>query len=475
MEKLKFPVNQIPYQNVDSILLNQLSDSMFDGFIDELGFTNKRPGFLSKLELGTGATIDGLYWWENRGLVIIVAGGRTYKIINESGTFVDITGDLLNIGIRPTFTDNGDIVVIANGGRMVFTDSIAPTTFIADPDAPTEVTHVAFLDQFIIANEVGSGRFHFADFILAPTTWFAIDVFTAEADPDNIIALYVNKRIINIFGTKSIEFWFNDGISPFSRLQGTTLQRGAMSAYTTVNVNETFYFFDDRRRLNSLVGQTPTIISTSFDKTIQGFRFVQDTIADYVTVDGKHWVIFTFPLENKSLLYDLQGNYWSEWTNWDSINQVRKRFLGNAYAYARGFNQHLFGSFKDDYNLEMKSSFFNDGGDQIRFEKTTGWIDYDQPDNRKRSYKITFRLKTGVGIGEGGNTEPFMRMRWRESGETEYGNFRKIGLRISGKRNFKITTRNLGNYYSRQWNIQMFEDVPFSIGDAIEGIDIDKF
>lgn len=478
MEKLPFLINEIPFQNTDSITLDRFSDSLIDGFIDLIGnilVTNKRPGFEEKLSVLTSAGIDGLYWWENRQIYIIVSAGKTFKVINKTGTFVDITGDLLNKDVRPTFTDNGDTLVIANGGRMVFTDGTTPTTFIADTDAPTEVTHVAFLDQFILANEVGTGRFHFADFVTAPTTWFAIDVFTAEAEPDNIIALYVNKRVIHLFGTESTEFWFDDGISPFSRLQGTTIQRGAMSPYTTVNVNETLYFFDDRRRLTRLQGQTPEIINTSFDKTIQNFEIVNDVIADYITPDGKNWVLFTFPTENRTLMYDLALNYWAEWTNHDNATQTKRRFVGNAYAYARGFNQHIFGSFKSDKILEMKNTFYNDAGEQIRFEKTTGWLDHGVPDNKKRSYKLTMRLKTGVGIGLGGNTEPFARFRWRDGGDTVYKNFRKIGLNILGQREFKITIRNLGAYYARQWNMQMFEDVPFVIGKAIEGVDINEF
>ncbi len=475
MKKVPFLINEIPYQNVDSIVLDRFSDSLIDGFIDELGNTNKRPGLSEKLSVLTGDGIDGAYWWENRQIAIIVSGGRTFKVINKSGTFVDITGDLLNVGVRPTFADNGNTLVIANGGRMLFTDGTTPTVFIADSDAPSEVTHVAFLDQFILANEVGTGRFHFADFVTAPTTWFAFDVFTAESNPDNIIALYVNRRVIHLFGTQSTEFWFDDGISPFSRLQGMTIQRGAMSPYTTVNVNETLYFFDDRRRLTRLTGQTPEIINTSFDKTIQNFETVNDTIADYVTIDGRNWILFTFPTEDRTLMYDLSGNYWSEWSNFDTLTQTKRRFVGNAYTYARGFNQHLFGSFKSDEIFEMKNSFFDDSGDQIRFEKTTGWLDHNVPDNKKRSYKLTMRFRTGVGIGPGGNTEPFARLRWRDEGDSVYKNFRKIGLNISGKREFKITTRNLGGYYARQWNIQMFEKVPFVIGKSIEGVDVNEF
>lgn len=474
-ESVPFPINEVPFKNVDSTSLSQINDSLLNGFIDELQKTNKRPGFTLKLRLGTGSAVDGLYWWENRSIYIAVSAGRTFKIINAVGDFVELTGDLLEDGVQPTFTDNGDILVIANSKRMVTTNATTLTTYIADADAPTEVTHVAFIDQWLLANEVGTGRFRFADFINAPTVWFAFDVFTAESNPDNIIGLYVNKRIIHLFGTQSTEFWFSDGISPFSRLQGTTIQRGAMSPYCTVSVNEELYFFDNRRRLTKLIGQTPQILNTSFDKFIQNFDDITDTRAEYVTKDGKNWVLFHFPDENKTLMYDIQGNYWAEWNNYDLVNNSTGRFLGAAYSYARLFNQHVFGSWKSDEIFIMDSDSYSDDDDQIRFSKITGHIDYNTPDRRKTSYRLTMRLKTGTGIGLGGNSQPQARLRWRDDGNSVWGNFRNIPLQVLGDREFVIQTRNLGSYYTRQWELQMYEDVPFVIGDAVEVVDVGEF
>jgi len=472
---VEIPFNSIPYQNADSIVLNDLSDSLFDGFIDELGNTNKRQGLKEKVNLNNLGGVDGEYWWENRGLVISVSDGNIYKTINASGTTINITGDKLLSGVRPTFADNGTTITIANGGRMVFTDGTAPTTFIADPDAPTQVTHLAFLDQFLLANEVGTGRFHFADYVTSPTTWFAVDVFTAESSPDNLIALYVNESIIHLYGTKSLEFWINNGVDPFSRLQGTRLERGAMTPYTTVNVQGIEYFFDNKRRLNRLEGQTAQVINTSFDKTIQKFDEVKDMVADNVTVDGRNWIFFHFPTENRTLLYDIQVNYWAELSTFNLTTNKRDRFIGQSYVYAKGFNQHLFGSFKNSKILEMKSDFFDDDGGNIRFSKTTGWINHKKPKNKKRSYRLTLTLKTGTGIGPGGTEEPFLRIRWRDNGNSTYGNFRKVSLHTIGDTQFKADIGGLGSYYSRQYNLEMSENVPFVIGPVFETLDINEF
>ena len=147
MKQVFLPFNAPPFQNAESFALNQLSESLFDAFIVKLekdDMTVKRQGVETLVKLGTAKPIDGVYWWEKQQLLISVSDGSVFKTINATGTTVDITGDKLLDSGRPTFTDNGTTLVIANGGRMVFTDGTALTAFIADADAPTQVTHVAW-------------------------------------------------------------------------------------------------------------------------------------------------------------------------------------------------------------------------------------------------------------------------------------------------------------------------------------------
>lgn len=471
---VKFPINTPPFQNVDAMALQELGEQLYDGYITKIGdhlITTKRPGVSEQTALGNAKRIDGVYWWESLGILICVSDGRTYKVTDSSGTVADLTGDLLETSGRPSFADNGTTLVIANGGRMVTTDGSANTAYIADGDAPTTVTHVAFLDQWLLANKTGTGTFYYADFVGAPTTWLSTSVFTAESNPDNISSLYVNKRTIIIGGTESTEFWFNDGITPFSRQQGTTMSRGVMAPNSTVIVNEVIYFLDDKRRLVKIEGQTPVTTGTSFDTTIQGFSTVSDCIADYITYEGKNWVLFNFPTEDRTLFYDLDGDYWAEWSYWDSSANERKRFLGNCYAYARAWNQHLFGSFQVDKLLKMDSSVYEDDGNPIRFMKRTGWINHSFPSILKRSFMIVFSLKSGVGIGAGGNTEPKMKWKWRDNGDDTWGNYRQVGLKTSGSSNFRSEQVGLGSYYSRQHQIECGDAVPIVISDATEKID----
>jgi hypothetical protein len=474
-QTIEIPINSKPYQNVEEFTLDTFSDELYDGFIDELGNSNKRPGLQDFSNPGTFGEIDGLYWWETQAMLIIVSSGSVFKVTLTTGATTDITGDKLETSGRVSFADNGTTLVMANGGRMVTTDGTTATAYIADGDAPTTVTHVAFLDSWLLANKTGTAKFFYADFLAAPTTWLATSVFTAESHPDNLLSLYVTKRTIILGGTESTEFWYNDGVSPFSRIQGTTTARGVIASYATAFANETGYFLDDRRRLVRLDGTTPVILSTPFDKTIQNFTTVTDVLMDYVTVLGRHFLLIAFPTENRTLVYDIQGDYWCEWSNWNASSNKRNRFSGNSYVYARAWNKHLFGQVNNSEVYEMLNTVYQDDGVDIHFTKTTGNIDHGDPSKRKRSYRLTMKLKTGVGLGAGGNTEPFLLVRWKDNNENEWSNWRYVSLKISGKTRAIVTINNLGSYYTRKWQFKMTENIPFTIGKAYEEVDINEF
>lgn len=467
------PLNSKPFQNIDDIGLSNLSDSLLNGFIEfseEVAITVKRLGLTAFKDIGTFKKIDGLFWWEELSIVIVVSEGNVYKITDATGSLTNITGDKLEEDGKVTFAQNGITLVMANGGRMVYTDGTANTAFIADGDAPTTVSHVAFLDQWLLANEIGTATFFFADFTGVPTTWLSINIFSAEAHPDNLIGLYVNRRTIILIGTESIEFWGNDGVTPFVRLQGTTAARGGMAPHSTVFANEVGFYWDDKRRLIRIDGTQVTVLSTPFDKTVQEFTAVNDCISDYITIQGKNFIRFQFPSENRTLVYDAVYDYWFEWTFWNSGTNSHQRFLGESYCYARLFNLHIFGSWKDSNLYKMTPESYDDNGVDIHFEKKSGNIDHGVQGQEKISYDVIFRLKTGNVLSD--NTQSTALLYWKDNGSQEWSNPREMKLKPSGETQFIHQESDLGSYESRKWMIRHSDPTPFAFGKVTERLEV---
>ena len=174
-------------------------------------------------------------------------------------------------------------------------------------------------------------------------------------------------------------------------------------------------------------------------------------------------------------MYDFQGDYWSEWSYWDSSLDERDRFLGSSYIYARAWNKHLFGRFNGSNIYEMLNTIYKDGAVDIHFEKSTGNIDHGSPNKRKRSYRLTMKIKTGIGLGAGGGIEPFLLIRWKDDNQNFWSNYRYVSLKTLGNTKDIVNIHNLGSYYSRKWQFLMTENVPFVISKVYEEIDIDGF
>ena len=476
------PINEFPYQDIDPMAIDDLSTELWDGFIKLIpnasGIqkrTIKRPGLRKFSELSTNRRIDGEYWWDKKGWVISVSDGYMVKSINSSGGLSTITGDLLNgTASRATFADNGDYLAVANGGRIVYTDGTTATV-VADADAPTNVTHIVFLDSWLLANNAGTGQVYFADFTSgAPSTWSALDVFTAESNPDNVIGLYTNQRFLCVVGRKSIEWFRNDGATPFVRQEGSIYARGGMSPYSVVFANETGYMFDDRRRMCRMDAYAPVILSTPFDKLIQSFSTVDDTTADYVTIDGNHFILFQFPSQGVSLLYDFKSDCWSRVSYWNEETGEREAFIGSSYCFASDWNMHIFGSRKDGKIYQMSSSLYDDDGSPIMHTKRLGNLNHGSVKYRKVVYELDLLLKSGVGFGTSNATAPIFKLRWRDNGVGEWGSWIQISLGAQGDVDFLYKLFQLGSYYSRQYEYMFTDAAPLVVSDAWEVLDINE-
>ncbi len=517
----KVPINSKPYKNIDDILnSNGSSDALIDGYIDEAGYKNKRPGIDSEtfVNVATSKKIDGLYWWTSRKCLVIVSGGRVFKVTDSMGTFVDITGDLLQENIRPTFVDYGNNILITNGIKMVFTDSVtnsevigqdglnytcirshvastqnvpisgpdyltywvqsgssgvawvdgesylsAKTTYISDVDAPQDSTHIAFLDTYVLANFPGTGDFGYsnvADF----RTWDALDFAVTEGNPDNGVALLVNNGMIYLIGERSIEIFYNDGETPFARYGQSFVDSGCSAKYTAIFIMGQLYYLDQNKKFNRMNGTVPQVISTPFDKVIQSFGTVEDAFADYIQADGKMFYVVTFPSENITIAYDIISDSWYQWGYWNQNNGTYDRFYPNCYAYCPEWGIHVVGDRYTGKVYKFGKDYYQDIDNVIRMLTRTGHIDHGTS-IRKRSNAAILKLKSGEI--DGGK----VRIRWKNDGNNFWGNYHEVSLKDEGVTNFYAKLKRLGMYRSRQYEIIHTDNAPFAIADMEEDIE----
>lgn len=397
MPTVKVPIFEGVYKGANGIELRDEQAELMDGYLGELLQTVKRPGLASLITLDTGTNaVNGISWWDEKSMAVAVANGRVYKIVRSgassspSFTTTDLTGTALTVA-QTTFATDGTYLFMASGGRIGYTNGTATTALIADADAPTTATHVAWLDGYILANNLNN-RFYWSD-VNNSLSWSSINFASAEGASDSITALHVWDREIYLFGRRSLEIWENDGSTPFSRISGGFKQSGCEAPYSIVRTRSATYWLNDERKFVALAGRGIEPISPGMNREVQRFAQVDDCIGSTCQCDGYTFVIFTFPAANRTLVFNENNQTWSEWGTFDSNTGLYDRFAAQSICYAQGWGISLAGSRSNPSIYKLSPEVFSDAS-PIRVRRLTGLIDYGTL-KPKRSNQMRLRVKRG--------------------------------------------------------------------------------
>lgn len=448
------PLFGSPYENVEEIELDSVCATVQDGYVNELDHIEKRAGLTSYKDTGTGLPVDGLYWWDEQNCVLAVSNKRVWKITDSAGTMTELTGSTALLSSAPvTFATDGTKCVMANGGNMVHTD-LSTLTTMADADAPTAVTHVGYLDGYLLANSVGTAKFFFS----SPTditAWDALDFASADGEPDYLLALKTGFREVLLLGRSSVEFWVDDGVTPFVRLQGSVQSYGCSAPYSLAKVGNTWMWLDHERRFVHMEGRAVKPVSSPYDKVLQQYASVDDAIGYTCSVQGYPLYILNLPTAGQSLVYNYLTQKWCKWGYWNTGSATYGRFRGNAYCFARKWNQHLVGDWANGLIYKMDRDTFTDNSNPIRTLVRTGHINHGM-DVTKRSN--TLRVKMKRGAGNSTVSDPQLTMRRRVNNGAQWENERWTSLGQVGQHEQFAEWRRNGIYKTVQYEFVHSDD-----------------
>lgn len=475
MPDIPLQLNNPLWENTDeSIITGGASAFLNDGYFAVNPVTGdrvlaRRPGLESHIDLGTGYPVDGLFWWSNKNIMLAISNGRIFKITASNGTVSEYTiggtGTFV-AGVRPTFASDGDIVLIASGGTLVAVD-LTNADFITDVDAPSDSTHIVWLDTYYLANDGGLNKFQWSAPVNGYDTWSAIDYAVIQNDSTPIKAMGTDGRELWIFSENTVSAYYDDGVTPWARYDAGVLDTGCIAPYSAIRAAGNWVWLNNRREICVQNGRTVVPISQAFAKVIQGYETVSDAKADSFQIAGQVFYVLSFPTEGKTHVINMTtGEYQGEWSYYR--NGVHERWLGNCVAYSDDWNQHLVGSRVDGKIYIMSTAYFDDAGNEMRSLFRTGHVTHGTYRN-KRSKQLRIRLKRGVGLNQ--NQASYLTVRYRDNGSNTYKNDRQLNVGITGDTNFYVTIHQLGIYRSRQYEFQLSYDIPLYLVGIEEDVD----
>jgi hypothetical protein len=163
--------------------------------------------------------------------------------------------------------------------------------------------------------------------IAAPYSWSTLDFASAESFPDPIVGLARQNNYVVAFGTESTEFMYNyakanqitTGVtSPLDRYEQLVQQTGNMSANAVLQNERTVMYIGDSNMAGHAVwrmdGTQAREISTEYIEKFIDLETPTSGVTGFgVRMIGHILYVINLPTANRTFVYDLEENMWSEW------------------------------------------------------------------------------------------------------------------------------------------------------------------
>jgi hypothetical protein len=312
-------------------------------------FLNRAPGLKLEIAVGTGP-VRGL--WTFGAYAYVASGNTLYKLDSEYN--ITTLGILANDGPVSMADDGTHLFIACNGPSFIYNASTDAFGEITDVDFPGALT-VSYLGGYFVFIEPDSQRVWVTE-LLDPTSIDPLDFASAEGSPDGLVSSITDHSEVWLFGTNSVEVWYNSGAAdfPLQRIQGAFNEIGCAATYSVAKLDNGLFWLGADARGRGIVyranGYTGTRISThAVEWQIQQYGDISDAIAYTYQQDGHAFYVLTFPTADRTWVYDVATQAWHErasFTNGDfgrhrsncqmSFNQkiiVGDYQNGNLYAF----------------------------------------------------------------------------------------------------------------------------------------------
>jgi len=356
------------------------------------------------------------------GKVLILDGTTLRTWIPSSGTFGTITGTVSG-------SDRADVaftqteLAILSGGVLYVSDG-STIAAAGDADFPTSITSIDVIGQRIVMTS-SAGKWYWTE-VLDIDNITGLSFYSAESQPDNLVAVRVMGEIAYLLGGETIELWYNDALSstdPFSRASNV-VARGCLCRDGIQEMQSTLIFVAEDRTVCTLVGVEPSVISEPW--VVRALKGVDaaDIIASKYEDENHAFYILNTP--NDCMVYDLATQKWHKRKSngsdtWDFVRIISE---GDAH-YASKRTGTAFVELSRDYATDEQADANTLGTDITR--EFSAHIPHDG--GRPALGAVHIEGSKGRGNAAGDGSDPVIGLRVsKDNGNTwSARRTRKIG------------------------------------------------
>ena len=321
---------------------------------------------------------------------------------------------------RVSMADNGkELMILVPNGKGYIVDETLGTPFqeitAAGFTANGNPQQVVFVDSYFVCS-TDSKKFIRSD-ANQGLVWNALNFYTAESDPDDIVGLQVYNNKLFVLGSEVTEE-FNNNAGIFQRT-GFFIDKGLFAPFSTIATNNSFMWIgggtNESAAIWTLNGNTPVKVSTTaIDAALQDFSFeqIQKAFAYSYAQNGAYFVGFSLPTRTFEL-NTITGK-WNERTsqiiNTKGLTETirwRVNSLGTAY------NRVICGDSEDGRIGSVEPDTYTEYGSEIIRTMTTQVISDQGNSIVIPELEATFE----AGVGDTETIEPKVRMSFSKDGK----------------------------------------------------------
>jgi hypothetical protein len=343
--------------------------------------------------------------------------------------------------------DNGtQLFIAANPLGYIYNASTDVFQQITDPDFPGAGT-VGYIDGYFVFNEPNSQKIWVTS-LLDGLSIDPLEFASAEGNPDNVAAIFVDHREVWVFGTNSTEVWYDAGLLdfPLTRIQGAFNELGCAAPYSIAKMDNQVYWLGKDARGQGIVykaaGYIGQRVSThAIEWQMQEYADISDATGYTYQQDGHSFYVLNFPTANTTWVYDVATGAWHE----------RASFVNGQFNRHRASSQMFFnattvvGDYQNGKIYSFDLTVYADDGAPQKWLRSWRALPTGA-NNLARTIQHSMQLdcETGVGLNNGQGSNPQAMLRWSDDGGHTWSSEHWKSMGQIGRSGYRTIWRRLG-------------------------------
>jgi hypothetical protein len=389
-----------------------------------------------------------------------------FQAFDSSGTAVSSAATIATAAGSVSMAYSPTQVMLVDGNAAYYYTIATGVTAAVGSFTATGAKTITFVAGFFVSEQPGTQKFWVSN-AYDGSTWNALAFATASSDSDNILAVDNLNGNLLLFMQQGMEFWQNTGATPepFAPILSASNRFGLAAIFSRAHVGESLIFLaqspEGQIQFAKATGYSVKVISDpDIESIINGFSKFDDAVAYSYQVDSHPFYQVSFPTEDRSFLYDLSTDLWSDVQTGASIVPTRHR--GGLSAFCNG--QTFVADYATNQVYTIDPNTYTDNGEIIAREVITRHVLSNF--NRIRISALYLDMETGVGLQSGQGSSPMVMLQYSKDNGRTWSAERWASLGQVGQYMTRVIWRRFGSTRDAVFKIRMTDPVKFVITEG---------